>query len=58
MRLQKGVRNLSPLCAGACEESDEIVNMEKVPGNDSELTPVIVQEPIGSSEFWVLGGEF
>ena len=32
--------------------------MEKVPGTCSESMPLLVQEPIGSSEYWVLSAEF
>ena len=50
--------NCFSFCADACEESDEIVSMEKVPSTCSESMPLLVQEPIGSFEYWVLGWEF
>ena len=46
--------NIFSRCADACGESDEISSMEKVPGTCFELVLLLAQEPIGSSEFWVL----
>ena len=44
---ENGVRNLFSLCVDVCEESDEIVSMEKVPGTCFELILLLLQEPIG-----------
>ena len=50
----KSVRSLFLLCTGNCRVSDEIVSTRNVPGACSELMLLLVQEPIGSSGFWVL----
>ena len=46
------------LWADACEEGDDIVSIEQVPGTCSQSIPLLAQEPISSSEYWVLGWEF